>query len=272
MFKPISISERLLFCTVKIETSEGTGSGFFFTFQYGEHEVVILISNKHVITRNDFSNNYSTEDFKLLLHTNENNLTENEGCDFRSEWIFHETYDLAFTFFYPILTKFEKELGKKVFFSTLREEHIPKKEKLEEFSALEDVVMLGYPIGLSDKFNNLPIYRTGATATHPCVDFNGKKEAVADIACFPGSSGSPVFILNESSYGSKDGHFILSKKFFLLGVNYAGHFHSSEGRIIPKESPTKQEWISKSSQFINTSIYIKSSVILEFKNQIKGFI
>ena len=43
---------------------------------------------------------------------------------------------------------------------------------LEELSALEELVMVGYPIGLWDKNNNFPIFRKGYTASHPAIDFN----------------------------------------------------------------------------------------------------
>lgn len=32
---------------------------------------------------------------------------------------------------------------------------------------MEDVVMIGYPIGLSDTYNHKPIIRRGITASHP---------------------------------------------------------------------------------------------------------
>lgn len=37
-------------------------------------------------------------------------------------------------------------------------------------------------------------FRRGITATNINFDYNGKKEFVIDAACFPGSSGFPVFI------------------------------------------------------------------------------
>ena len=35
--------------------------------------------------------------------------------------------------------------------------------KIKELSALEELVMVGYPIGLSDVRNNYPIFRKGYT-------------------------------------------------------------------------------------------------------------
>jgi len=63
--------------------------------------------------------------------------------------------------------------------------------------------MVGYPIGLWDEKNNYPIFRKGITATHPANDYNGKSEFMIDAACFPGSSGSPVYIIDELNYVDK---------------------------------------------------------------------
>ena len=37
-------------------------------------------------------------------------------------------------------------------------------------------VKIGYPIGISDELNNLPIARQGMTATDVSIDYEGRKE------------------------------------------------------------------------------------------------
>lgn len=46
---------------------------------------------------------------------------------------------------------------------------------MNKLDAMEDVIMVGYPVGLWDSVNNRPIFRRGITATDPKVDFEGKK-------------------------------------------------------------------------------------------------
>ncbi len=59
--------------------------------------------------------------------------------------------------------------------------------------------MVGYPNGLWDKSHDpADLLVRGITASHPEIDFCGKPELLVDIACFPGSSGSPVFVLNAN--------------------------------------------------------------------------
>ncbi len=44
--------------------------------------------------------------------------------------------------------------------------------------------MIGYPNGIWDEANNMPIIRRGITATHPNFNYNGKPEFMIDAACF----------------------------------------------------------------------------------------
>lgn len=58
---------------------------------------------------------------------------------------------------------------------------------------LDQVVMIGYPVGLMDEVNLQPIFRRGVYATNPSLDYMGRKEFLLDIPNNGGSSGSPVF-------------------------------------------------------------------------------
>lgn len=62
------------------------------------------------------------------------------------------------------------------------------------------ILYIGYPYGYYDAVNNLPLTRTGALASLPHVDFEGKGQLVIDAQVFPGSSGGPVFIDWDETY------------------------------------------------------------------------
>ena len=70
----------------------------------------------------------------------------------------------------------------------------------EKVAPGSDVIFVGYPEGLYDPVNNLPLIRKGAIASMPNVDFNGKGQIVIDAQIFPGSSGSPVFVASDNMY------------------------------------------------------------------------
>jgi hypothetical protein len=65
-------------------------------------------------------------------------------------------------------------------------------------NAIEAVTFVGYPDGLFDSHSYLPIARHGYTATPPAVDYEGKPQFLIDASVFPGSSGSPVVIAEQS--------------------------------------------------------------------------
>ena len=70
----------------------------------------------------------------------------------------------------------------------------------------------------------MPITRTGITATSFSLDYQGKSEFVIDAACFPDSSGSPVFICGKKGYADKYNNIDLSKnRLFFLGIYMLDH-------------------------------------------------
>lgn len=143
--------------------------------------------------------------------------------------------------------------------------------KLNELSALEELVMVGYPIGLSDMRNNFPIFRKGYTAAHPAIDFNENGIGLVDMACYPGSSGSPIYILNEGGYVDKHGNaYFGTTRILLLGVLYAGPQYDARGEIVVKTVPTSKQTIESSTKIMtNLGYYIKATEINEFQKFIE---
>ena len=204
----LSPSEQITYSTVRIECdyqdqTSGTGTGFFFQFLKDEttgSHVPVVITNKHVITR-------ATKGRLIFTKANANNEPldtqhfEVYFDNFETFWRKHpdDKVDLCAMPIAPFLSEANKK-GEKLFYISLDESILPTVEQLSDFSALEEILMVGYPNGIWDNFNNKPILRKGVTATHPNFDYCGKKEIMIDAACFPGSSGSPVFIFNEGGY------------------------------------------------------------------------
>ena len=128
--------------------------------------------------------------------------------------------------------------------------------------------MIGYPNGIWDSVNNMPIFRKGTTATNPLIDYNGKKEIMIDIAAFPGSSGAPVLIFNEGGYRDKKGNMYWgNSRIILLGVLYAGPQATATGEIIM--TPNIQRPIAVSHIPNNLGLVIKSERILELEKLFK---
>jgi V8-like Glu-specific endopeptidase len=263
MISPHAVTEKLLFSTVKINTKNGTGTGFFFQFTIDGNQYPVVITNKHVVENSEVVN--------LTLHVADsgNPTDENLAINYKTDWIQHLKYDMCCTFFQPVIEHFKQQFRKDVFYIPLTENEIWSNNKLEELKTMEEIVMIGYPTGLWDEVHNLPLFRKGVTSTHPAIDFNGKKEGVIDAACFPGSSGSPVCILNEGSYVDKNNNTNMgTTRFSLLGILYAGPIFDAKGQIVVKEIPTRQKAFSSTQLMINLGYYIKASEVLELKKEV----
>ena len=93
------------------------------------------------------------------------------------------------------------------------------------------------------------------------------------MACFPGSSGSPIFILDQNGYTDKKGtHYIGKSRFILLGVLFQGPTIGVNGDISVVDVPTQQRAIVQSRMMMNLGYYIKSYEFLAFKPMLKKFI
>ncbi len=262
--KPVSISEQLLFNTVRLQTKTGSGTGFFYNFKIGDKIVPTIITNKHVV------NNKQLEEVTFYLHFCDNDNdepTSNNKIMLKTPWYFHPTKDLCFTFINPVITAVEKQQGKKVFYKANDESIIPTQDQLNDLNALEELVMVGYPIGLWDERNNFPIFRKGFTASHPAIDFNEDGIGLVDMACFPGSSGSPIYILNEGGYKDKKGNLQWGKsRIYFIGILFAGPVTDAEGDIYVREIPTAQQKLeAHTSIMTNLGYYIKASELNAFK-------
>lgn len=265
--KPKSISEQMMFNTVRIETESGTGTGFFYNFMVNGRSYLAIITNKHVVNYNQ------VERVKLNLHLQDEVGEPNSNIKIQCtlHWYFHSTKDLCFAFVGPVFEQVKTDYGRDVFCIANNADILATKEKTQELSAIEELVMVGYPIGLSDERNNYPIFRKGYTASHPAVDFNEDGIGLVDMACFPGSSGSPIYILNEGGYRDKHGNlYVGASRVMLLGILFAGPWYSARGDIVVKTIPTaKQVFESSTGVMINLGYYVKATEINEFQKFIE---
>ena len=268
----LSIVEQLCYSTTRIGTIDAennsySGTGFFFSCQIDEKtEITLIVTNKHVV------NGMITGYFKLTKADAKGNPIHKEHFQiqidqFEQQWIFHpnDDVDLCVLPFAQILN-IAKEQGVSLFYRTFNDSLIPTADKLETLDAVEDIIMIGYPNGLWDSVNNMPLVRKGITATDLKFDYNGKKEFVIDAACFPGSSGSPVLICNVGGYHDKQGNLNLgSSRIFLLGVLYAGPQLTVNGEIQVVTIPNVQQKALAVSHIPNNLGYIiKSERIMDF--------
>jgi len=258
-------SETLAASTVRIECTVpggvSTGTGFFFGFPYkGDQHIPAIVTNKHVVAGLTSVRFYLNEaDASGQPIPGQKSEVVIDGPE--AKWINHPSADVDLCAF-PIgpFHGMAERQRKKLSYVTLSPGDLPTTADLGELQAMEDVIMIGYPNGIWDAKNNQPIIRRGVTATHPVLDYEGRKEFMIDAACFPGSSGSPVFLYNTGGYWSRDGNMMMGAvRIKLLGILYAGPMYSAKGDIVIMNQPAMPKPVAVSQIPINLGLVIKSS-------------
>jgi len=272
---PLTPSEQLTHSTVRIECrlADGgisTGTGFFYrAADDGERHIPVVVTNKHVVEGSVSGR------FHLTLGNDEGPLVGQhfavELSNFNRLWVPHPdpSVDLCAMPLGPVLHLAEQQ-RQRPFFITLDSSLLPSQGDLESLGALEDIIMIGYPNGIWDAVNNMPIVRRGVTATHPNLNYEGRKEFMIDAACFPGSSGSPVFLYNFGSWTTRDGGTVVGgARIKLLGVLYAGPQHTAQGEIRVVTVPTQQRAVAISTIPNNLGLIIKAERLAELDEPLR---
>jgi Trypsin-like peptidase domain len=241
-----------------------TGTGFLFAAPVGQNQhLPLLVTNKHVVE--------GGLTLKTQVHRADGAgqpiLDQSEVFTVAApggQFVPHPSpdVDLCALPIGPLIAQAQAQ-GRPLFTPWLDSSLIPAKDKLGELTAAEEVIMVGYPIGLWDAANNLPLLRRGMTASHPFVAFNGKPWGVIDAACFPGSSGSPVLIVNEGTFAPKGGGIVLGTRVMLLGVLFGGPQYEPDGRIEIRPIPTATVPVPVVRQMLHLGYYVKAESVKE---------
>lgn len=114
---------------------------------------------------------------------------------------------------------YKKQHGVDLFIRCVETSMIPNEEQIKQMDAIEPITFIGYPNGIWDSTNLLPVARRGTTASPIEVDFEGSPRFLIDASVFGGSSGSPVFILNQGSFATRMVALPLAHVSILLGLS-----------------------------------------------------
>jgi hypothetical protein len=157
--------------------------------------------------------------------------------------------------------------GKPVFVRAIPSSLIPDAAVIQELDAVEQVMFIGYPSGMYDTVNLTPIVRVGVTATPISLDYCGQKAFLIDASVFPGSSGSPVLILNTGSYAPKSGGLTVGGRALFLGVLSAVFTRRDKGEIEIEDIPTVKKSVPYIDQMIDLGYVFKAELIQETVRQ-----
>ena len=221
MIRLDSPSNQLVFNTVRIVCKQAsgntiTGTGFLTSVEKNNSTLPFIITCKHCLE----------DAIEVSLSCVTANAKQEPDLGNVQVWKLdtsllrlaqpHDTYDVAAIPFGPILNE-ATSAGRPVFHRQLKLENFIKDSEKEELTAFEQIVFVGYPLGLYDSKNALPLLRVGYTASPIWSDFEQQPRFLIDAEVFSGSSGSPVFILNEGTYTSRQG-IVLGTRFYFIGM------------------------------------------------------
>ncbi|MCX7898363.1 MAG: serine protease [Rhodocyclaceae bacterium] len=258
-----SLAKRLLFNTVRVDTvlddgSEGSGTAFVINHAHPRGNFLFVVTNRHLV-----------EGVRQggLVFTQKKNGQPAIGRrfqlnieEFPQAWFLHPdpTVDLAVVPLRP-LEEAARERGVELYYHAIDTRLVPDARQLGAFDALEEVLFIGYPSGVWDQVNLMPIMRRGTTATPMALDFEGRAEFLIDAAVYPGSSGSPVFVVSPEGLRKTFG----AHKFFFAGVVAAVFFREEANRLASMPVPANLGATTIGSEMIDLGLVIKSSAVVD---------
>jgi hypothetical protein len=239
----LTLAERLLYSTVKLTAYKAgvafaTGTGFFMCFSVSGQKILpAIITNKHVVA--------GADQITAMCHIANGDKPSGKIVQCRIPIVPgfcadhpDEDVDLCAIPFGDIMNRGEAA-GTPIFIQSLDESLIPSDDEWQYFDAIESIIMVGCPNGIHDELNNIPIVRRGITATPLSKKYNGKDEFMVDIACFPGSSGSPILVYDLTGFLDRRTNLyqLGRQRIKLVGILYAGPQIANNGQIVLGKPP-----------------------------------
>jgi len=274
----IGLTEMMTRVTTKIEIYDehwngSIGTCFQFTFFESQGTGLhALVTDKHVIMPEP---NYVPKSAFITVTLATSDNKPDYGRELRLEiprlaekWIPHPnpTIDLAIIPVNEIMAS-QANIGQPIFQVNLNQVHIPSDDEIKRLSAIEDLIIIGYPIGISDEVNNVPVIRRGTTATPPFLDFNGNRDFLVDAPIFEGSSGSPVFLFRRGAWvDDLTNQPKIGTDMRLLGViwgNITQNVTAKKRDFTPIPTQLRDDYVTQVPT--NLGIAVKSQQILEFE-------
>jgi len=259
-----SAAKRLLFSTVRIDTeledgSAGSGTAFIINHRHDRGSTPFIVTNRHLVegvrrgglvfTQQRDGRPVFGRRFALDID------------DFPAAWFYHPDAqtDLAIIPLRP-LERAARDLGIELYYHPIDSRSFPDPAQVRDFDALEEVLFVGYPSGIWDQVNLMPILRRGTTATPLEIDFEGRKQFLIDAAVYPGSSGSPVFVVRDDPLRARGEG---ARTIWFVGVVAAVFFREEQNHIASAPVPASQGDGGMVTEMIDLGLILKAESVRE---------
>lgn len=269
--------QQLLFTTTRIDAKSAdgkkssTGTGFVVVEKIdAQRQVIFVVTCRHVVEGFDSATLSFVADKDGKPKLGEKCVVDIADLPKLVFFNSDSKIDVAVIPLVPILKHFESQ-GKKPFFRALERDLIPSASTEAELSTIQPVLFIGYPSGIRDEANLLPITRRGITATPYSVDYNNLPLFLIDATVFGGSSGSPVMIFDTGGFASGGG-FVIGGRAHFLGLISQAYFHDQEGEVQFRALPSAAIPTYKQRTYLNLGVVIKARAVFETIDQfLKNF-
>lgn len=261
----------------KNEKPSSVGTGFFYRVDNGDIACskVVIMTNKHVVEGYDYIN------FTITSSNNLNDMDKGMQPADRSDLTHH--VDLICSLapevnnYFPhpdagidlcaieISNIFMSRIhgSSKVRAHVLDSSYLMTEPEAATVAHVEQIMVCGYPTGLWDSINNMPISRVGHTATNMLTNFNGKREFLVDMPIFGGSSGSPVFRYEMPAYKTSTTNLSFGARIKLAGIIWGTLNKTQHGEIKVIEIPTFEKAMAEYQTNLSLGIAHPASTIKE---------
>jgi hypothetical protein len=266
-----STTKKLLFNTVRVDTvledgSQGSGTAFVVSHAHSRGHHTFIVTNRHLVDgvrQGGLVFTQKRNGQPLLGQRFQLNIDQ-----FPQAWFGHPdpAVDLAIIPMRP-LEQAANDQGVELYYQPIDTRLVPDDTAMRALDALEEVLFVGYPSGVWDQVNLMPIMRRGTTATPMALDFEGRSEFLIDAAVYPGSSGSPVFVFLPEALRPAQS---VTKKFLFAGVVAAVFFREEANHPVVTPVPPNGQGMVMGSEMIDLGLVIKSQAVVEVINAYLG--
>lgn len=195
----------------------GTATGFF----YHKNDVLYFVTNRHVVR--DEAKGLKPDVLRVKLHVDANDLTKNLDRDIplyvngRARWHVHPNYAKS-PIDVSVIQLDRKALTAGTYLKALNASNfLPDKFLINPG---EDIMVIGFPRGLSDSKHNLPLVRNALVSSAYGINFEEAPMFLVDANLHLGMSGSPVLTKPKNIWPDRQGNtnMLTGSPTYFLGV------------------------------------------------------